>query len=74
MLYEVITDTSSKSQAGAIKNIDQPTANIIAGNTNSLLLITQAMSNKLDKLNSIDQKLGNIEKYTKETRNALTNS
>ncbi len=73
-----LAGTDSQSTAGAIKNIQEGTANILAGHTGAMRVdlakLVISASQHLDVLNKMDKKLGNIEKYTKETRDVLQNS
>ncbi len=73
-----LAGTDSQSTAGAVKNIQEGTANILAGHTGAMRVdlakLVISASQHLDVLNKMDKKLGNIEKYTKETRDVLQNS
>jgi ABC-type transporter Mla subunit MlaD len=83
-LFAVVSDAadtttgSDQSTAGAIKNIQEETANILAGHLGNMRInlasLVSMASKHLDVLNRMDGKLGKIEQYTRETRDALQNS
>lgn len=71
------TDTSSGT-TGSIQSITQETASIMAGHLGNMRLnlaaLVQGAAKNLEVLNRMDNKLGNIERYTKDTRDALHNT
>jgi hypothetical protein len=69
---------NAQSTVGSVQNIQEPTANIMAGHLGNMRVdlgeLVNSASQHLAVLNRMDAKLGKIEKHTKETVEALKNS